>query len=294
MKKTSAFFWYLAICVLLSACNGQGKQSLAIPSNTPKPSATIAPTQTMVKPTRTPRPTAVLAATPTSYPVKQVLLDYTVGGFHTPFEGYYADSGMDGWSKLVLYTDGQLIIPGETYQQKILSNDEINQLFLQLETKGFFLLTQDNLYNFGNQDPPKVNDGTIYCVLTTGKREQKLCAGEPYESFLVPKMNDVLQFLNKYHPEGMTPYYPDRILLWVQVGRSPYVENLPKKAIPWPEKFSSLETPDEKIMYFEGDVAKKIFALFGNRVSFKVISQNSIEYTVSIEIVLPHEQLIQP
>ena len=276
MNKTSVFFWSLATCIFLSACNDQSKQPLVLPSNTPKPAETS---------------TATLFP---SYPIKQVLLDYTVGGYHTPYEIYYADYGANGWSALVLYTDGQLIIPGKTYQQKILSREEIYQLFLQLETNGYFSLTQDSLYNFGNQEPPRVYDGTTYCVLTKGEKKQTLCAYEPHKSFLVPKMKSILQFLDDYQPKGMTPYYPDRIMLWVRAGRSPYVENLPEQAISWPEKFSSLETLDEKIMYFQGDDAKEIFALFGNEISAIVISQNGMEYTVSIHLILPHEQLTLP
>jgi hypothetical protein len=207
---------------------------------------------------------------------------------------YYAGYGMDGWSNLVLYTDGQLIIPGKTFQQKILSPDEIHLLMSQLEAKGLFSLTQDNLYNFGNQDPPEVFDGIEYCVVVTEEREQNLCAYEPYETFFVPEMKNILKFLDAYHPQEMTPYYPDRILLWVRAGRSTYVENLPEKAISWPEKFSSLETSDEKIMYFQGDAAREIFALFGNTVSTIVFSQNDKEYTVSMDIILPHEKLAQP
>lgn len=274
MNKTLVFLGYLATCILLAACKGQNEQPLALPSNTPK--------------------STLISTNPTSYPLKQVLLDYTVGGYHTPYEIYYVDYGADGWSALVLYIDGQLIIPGKIHQQKILSREEIHQLFLQLETNGYFSLTQESLYNFGNQEPPKVSDGTTYCVLTTGERKQNLCAYEPHESFLVPEMLNILQFLDHYHPNGMTPYSPDRILLWVRAGRSPYVENLPEKAIPWPEKYSSLETSDEKFMYFQGDEAREIYALLGNEISTIVINQNEKEYTVSIDIVLPHEQLAVP
>ena len=279
--------WALVICFVLSACVGQVAQPLPMPTITPKPPNTVipSPTQTL---------TAIATSTP-SYPLKQVLLDYTTGGYHTPYELYYADYGMDGWSTLVLYTDGQLIILGKTFQQKILPKEEINQLFSQLEILGFFSLTQDKLYDFGNQEPPKVYDGTTYCVVTTGERTQNLCAYEPHEAFLAPEMKKVLQFLNNYQIKEMTPYFPDRILLWVRNGRSPYVENLPEKAILWNENFPTLETPDEKIVYAEGDDAKEIFALFNNEISTIVISQNDVEYTVSIDIALPHEQLqLQP
>jgi hypothetical protein len=286
MNKTSTILWALVICFVLAACIGQDEQPLLLPANTPKPPNTLTPSST-----RTPIVTETSAP---SYPLKQVFLDYTIGGFHTPFDLYYADYG-DAWSELVLYTDGQLIIPGKTFQQKLLSKEEIDQLFSQLDSFGFFSLTRDNLYNFGNQEPPRVFDGIVYCVIATGERKQNLCTYEPHESFLVPEMKKVLQFLSNYQPKEMTPYYPDRILLWVQIGRNPYAENLPEKAVLWNENFPNLETPDEKIVYAEGNIAKEIFALFNNEVSTIVISQNDLEYTVSIDIVMPHEQLqLQP
>jgi hypothetical protein len=291
MKKILAFFWILTIMVLLSACKGQDKQPLELPSSTPKPSATLTPTQVVARPTWTPVSTQTSTATSfPPYPTKQVLLDYTFGGSHAPDDLYYLHYGYSQ-TKLVLYTDGQLVIPGKTFQQKILSTFEVNQLFLQLEAKGLFSLTQDNLYNFGYQNSPKTIDGMMYCIVINGKGKRNLCASKTYESFLVPKMKNILQFFNEYQPKGMTPYYPDRILLWVHRGRSPSVQNLPAKAIPWPEKFSSLETSGEKVMYFQGEAAKEIFALFGNSVSAMVINQNGIEYTVLIDIVFPHEQL---
>ncbi len=253
----------------------------------------------MVLPTSTPRPTEISTAAP-SYPAKPVLLDYTAGGFHTPFEMYYEDHGMDGWSELVLYADGQLIMPGEAYQQKLLSKGEMDQLLSKLESLGFYTIVSnqrhdpsDKLYNFGSQYQG-VNDPIWHCVLINKDEPRELCEWEPYKKFLVPEMKIILNFLDAYQVAGMTPYYPDRILLWVQSGRSPSVENLPQKAVAWPENFSSLETPDEKIMYFHGDEAKEIYALFGNKISTIVIRQNDKEYTVSIDIILPHEQLTLP
>src|SRR5215217_1214395 len=196
MKKASVFFWSLTLFVWLSACNRQDKQSLAISSDTPEPPAMrVIPTQTKVKPTSTSRPTGASPATlPPSYPVKQVLLNYTVGGFHTAYEMYYSDYGMNGWSGLVLYTDGQLIIPGSSYKQKILSANEINQLLSKLEALGFYTIESnqrhdpsDKLYNFGGRYEG-VSDPIWYCVLINKDESRKLCEWEPYEQFLVPEM----------------------------------------------------------------------------------------------------------
>lgn len=300
MKKTSVCLWSLALFVLLSACISKDKQSLAIPSDTPKASTVVeVPAQTIVKSTSTPRPIETSTATH-SYPVKQVLLNYTEGGFHTAYEIYYVDYGMDGWSKLVLYKDRQLIIPGNPYQQKVLSKDEVNQLLTKLESLGFYNIesnqqhdASDKLYNFGNQYHG-VSDPRWYCVLIIKDESRELCEWEPYKKFLVLEMKNILKFLDAYQVEGMTPYYPDRILLWVRTGRSPDVENLPEEAVPWDGKFSPLETSSEKIMYFQGDEAKEIFALFGNEESIMVFTQDGIEYTVSIDVVLPHQQLLLP
>lgn len=300
MKKS--FLISAAVCIILVACGGQDKQVLVISTEAPEPSVTVMSTQTIDRPTSTPKPslTPTITFTP-PYPIKQVLVDYTEGGFHSFFEMNYADYGVDGWSKIVLYTDGQLIIPGNPYRQKILSKDEISQLLAKLETLGFYTIesnqrhdTSDKLYNFGNQYQG-VSDPMWYCVLINKNEARKLCEWEPYKNFLVPEMKNILKFLDAYQAQGMTPYYPDRILLWVQAGRSPYAENLPEKAISWDEKFPTLETSGEKIVYAEGDDAKEIFALFDNKVSTIVISQDNTEYTVSIDIVLPHKQLqLQP
>jgi hypothetical protein len=207
---------------------------------------------------------------------------------------------MDGWSEIVLYTDGQLIIPGRPYRQKMLSKGEIDQHLAKLESLGFYTIESnqqhdpsDQIYDFGSQYQG-VSDPIWYCVFINQDVSRKLCEWEPYRKFLVPEMENILNFLNAYQVEGTTPYYPDRILLWVQAGRISYVENLPEKAIPWDETNPSLETSNEKVMYFRGEEAKDISAVFGTEVSTMVFTQNGIEYTVSIEIVLPHKQLLLP
>lgn len=227
-------------------------------------------------------------ATPTlthlpSYPLKQILFNYTVTGFHTPYDMYFTDYD---WSYFVLYTDGQLIIPN---QQKMLSKDEINQFLAQLDTLGFFTMDEDHRYNFGNQEPPKIFDGLFYCVSVNGEKEHNLCVYEPYESFFTPEIKNILQFLNDYRPEGMLPYYPDRILLWVQAGRSPYSTDLPKDSIPWTETSLSLETTTEKVIYADGEIAKNLYLLYGDKQY--VFIENGKEYTVSIQTILPHQEL---
>ena len=87
----------------------------------------------------------------------------------------------------------------------------------------------------------------------------------------------------------MSNYYSDRILLWIQAGRSPYSTDLPKDSILWTEQSISLETDTEKIIYVDGELSKDLSRLYGYKNY--VFVQNGKEYTVSINQVLPHEEL---
>jgi hypothetical protein len=137
----------------------------------------------------------------------------------------------------------------------------------------------------------KVYDAYLYCILVNADKSRKLCAYEPGIPFLVPKMKRILNYLDNYQPTGMSPYYPDRILLSVEEGRHLYDENPPATPVPWNEEFPSLETLNRKITYIDGDLAKEIYTLFENVYAPKLFIQNGKEYTVYFSIILPHEKL---
>jgi hypothetical protein len=51
-----------------------------------------------------------------------------------------------------------------------------------------------------------------------------------------------------------------------------------------------LETTGEKIMYAEGDMARRLFAQLENDTGV-VVTQGDLEYTIYLEIVLPHKKI---
>lgn len=284
-------FWVSILVLFLIACSDEGTQSIVAPTGTSELTAT----QTFTLPTQTLTITPTFTLTPLPpYPIKQVLFLYNFYGYHTPTDSFYQDF-ISTSSIVVLYTDGQMIIPGKPYLQKMLSADEINQFLIQLESLGFFSIESnqqhdptDKLYDFGDQYE-RVFDGLWYCISVNGNNSRKLCAYEPFMRFLVPKMKALMKFLDEYQPDGMSPYYPDRVLLWVQAGRNPYDNNLPKNSIPWTEPSLSLETNSEKILYAEGELAKELYSWYGDKGY--VFTQDGKEYTVYIDVVLPHQEL---
>ena len=305
MKKLLVFLGYLILCIFLYACGTQ-RGLVVTPTNSPTPSvtftATVAPTFT-----RTPKPTFTVTATvvpsETPFPTKQVLLDSYRMGFHTFFDGVRDYT----FSNLTVYKDGQLIISGESgYLQKQLSAGEMDRFFAQLKSLGFYELetdadgqATDRLYTPDNPFE-RIYDASSDCILTTNQgKPRDICAYEPYAKFLVPGMKNSLKFLDAYHPDGMKPYIPDRILLMSDsakdtTGSFSFDKTyLPANAIPWPEQFPPLEITSYNYLmtYIQGSMATQISAYLDSVRSDKyfLFSQNGKEYIVMIDILLPHE-----
>lgn len=292
--------------VIVSAC-GPGTfapssltpQPMVAPSDTPiaTPKPTFTPTLTLT-PTQTPTETntPTLTPLPFTYETKQVLLEYYVVGAHTLF-----DIAVEPvFSRLIVYSDGQIITYGET---KMLSPAEMDQLFAQLESLGFYDIETDehgwatpNLYTPDNPFE-KITGATSYCVLTTTQDQKRnICAYEPYMQYLIPAMQNTLKFLDDYHPKGTEPYSPDRILLYVESPETSQIldkDALSKKrVIPWPVTLPPLKPNfDYKVTYIQGSMAARIASYFENipYSDFPLFEQNGITYFVGIDILLPHE-----
>ncbi len=197
---------------------------------------------------------------------------------------------------------------GETYKQKVLSSAEIKSFLSKLETLDFYSLESnqehdptDDLYDFaGKYEEVGVFDGLRDCISVNADNSRNLCVHDFYLQFLIPEMKKILQYLDTYQPTGMTPYYPDRILLTIQSGLNSSIEYPP--AIPWDEHFPTLEKDPKRytwdssiqVIYIDGDMTKEIYSFFEGSDSSIVISQNGNEYLVDIRVLLPHEKVKNP
>ena len=303
MKKL--FLLSVVGCIILTSCNGQRNIPTAFPSLAPEPSPTATATSTLTStPTRIP-PTE-LPSTPTftpfpSYPTKKVIFEYYIEGQLSYFDIFYAE--YPKLPNLILYDDGQMLIHRE---QKVLSADEVKGFLSELDSLGFFSIESnqqfdltDKLYDFGN-NYQEVNDGLRYCILVNSERERKLCAQEDYMPYLIPKMKSILKYLDDSKPTGLTPYYPDRILLSTRPAE-PSGDDLSVTATPWDNRFPSLDFSPPRayvddtlpsIMYVEGDMAKEIYTSITESHSQGVFIQDGKKYIVDVDVVLPHETVI--
>lgn len=292
----------MMIGVTLSACGGQKNIPTTNPSFSSEitASATSSITSTPIRPTES-FPTPTFTPFP-PYPTKKVLFEYYTVGYLSYFDSFYTERHSTD-PKLILYDDGQMIVEGK---QRVLSANEIGRFLEKIKALGFFSLEsnqaydqEDKLYDFGNQYE-KVYDGLRYCILVNADKPRKLCAYEPYMRFLIPEMKRILQYLDEYKPTGLTPYYPDRILLSIQ-SADLNSDDLPTIATPWDSRFPPLDFPPPRtyayetppsILYIEGDLAKEIYIFMKSLQSQGVVIQDGKKYIVQVDVILPHETVI--
>jgi hypothetical protein len=293
--------------LLLVSCARQGAiptPSLSVPAE-PTLAATSAPA--LISPTNEP-PTPTLTPFP-PYPNKKVIFEYYEAGQLSEFLPFFKQ-GFRDLPELVLYEDGLMILVRQSYMQKVLSPNEVKRFFSKLEELGFYSLESnqkhdptDKLYNYGDNYQQSA-DGPQECIYAKTNQERTLCAYQPDMQYLVPGMKRLLAYLDGYKPTGLTPYFPDRILLWVQEWRNSYSDPLPGTATPWGDGLPVLATlpsgnfspdrgvPREEMSYFDGPTAKAIYLLVGGfPYANRIVAQDGQEYLVSITVVLPHEEL---
>ncbi len=123
---------FVLLILLLVSCN----DPVALPTTLPETTSTFSPTKAT--------PSALLSTatiTPLPhYPNKQVIFDYYDVGFHSVYDSFFRLDSLRTYSRIILYDDGQMVITGDTYRQKILSSAEVDQFISNLEVLGFFLL----------------------------------------------------------------------------------------------------------------------------------------------------------
>lgn len=224
-----------------------------------------------------------------------------IAGNLSDFSGFY-DECCDQPPNIVIYDDGQMIING--WQQKILSAAEIKKFISKLDDLGFFSLesnqkrdSTDKLYDFGNQYQ-KITGGLSSCIKIQADKSRQLCVKHQYMQFVIPEMKEILNYLDAYQPSGLTPYYPDRILLSIQPA---YPDQLDLPATPWDQDFPPLDIPQPRtyldnppsvIIYINGEMADKIYTFLSDSKTNNIFIQNHKKYIVYFSVVLPHQTVV--
>jgi hypothetical protein len=275
---------------------------LAAPSVTPRPTASPRPSVT-----RTPSPVpSSPTPSPTSIATKQVLLqlarDPPDGGGYLPISfGRAAPSR-------VLYIDGEFITVGNdgSYLETILSAPQMCALLRQVASTGFFqvdgtgaLQEEDPIYRF-QATPEAILGAGSWAIQINGNPAKIVSIYDPYEDFVTGPIRATLQLLKNYLPAGLKPYQPNRLMVWIDVGRQMYdgasdrFDGTPRATLAaraWPSDLPRLADWWSGVslnqIFLQGDLAERVFDLHGTD-SYGLFTDRGQEYSLFIETVLPH------
>jgi hypothetical protein len=330
--KTKTFVTVLLIAILLASCtpnvtSAPTKTAVSIATFTPSP--TLIPTQT---PTKTPSPTFTSQpsststpkpkATSTPLPTKEVLLQFGIfGGDGGQRTDYYF--GRDT-PKLILYTDGQLLIQkeddnGKWFMETTLSVSQMCSFLSQVEKAGFYSLefnnssepaypTDNPIYKF-NDTAQFSEGGSYYVIQVNGPKPRQIYVYSHYVQYLIPEARRVFNLFNNYSPPSkLTDYQAQYMLLWIEKGpgdsiystpapiQQTWYADLPSIDELENDNIEALAYPDDHTnqisqVLVEGEYIKPIFEVFGNRLAYKLFQTENSEYYVIPRPLLPHEPL---
>lgn len=211
------------------------------------------------------------------------------------------------------FNDGQTLIrdrndistnslENEWYIETSLSEDEVQELFSQIEDVGFFEKLQEKsssdsnwLYNF--EETTQFSDGAESLLLCVSFGDEMNCTRiyVPYIPYLIPEIANSLSLIQNFHPEDKvySPYEPETLILWVELMQDNIDIGPNEVSQIWPEELPAvsqlLEPYPSGLVLLHGDEAITFFKLFDSQINDEIFSDDGVEYYMILRPLLPSE-----
>lgn len=262
------------------------KPAFPTATSTSTPTSTRLPTSTPIfYVTMTPFPTVTPIGV---YPVKQILMQTDTGGGDGG-DVLHAYLGHDS-PNLVIYADGQIIIKGPPILSGQLPTDELCSLLTELDAIGYFEpILDDMIYVF--DDTTQFSDGGgYYHIQVNGPLNNRVGIYGDYWDYAIDEVTRAYELVSNYQPPIiLTPYIPERLILWMEPTTDTVSNSLPD----WPANLPSLAAlrdPTTSQVVIEGDLILPLMELFEYQLGgFKQFREGDTNYNVILRPLLPHE-----
>lgn len=144
----------------------------------------------------------------------------------------------------VLYSNGQIVLfDGSQFMETTISTAEIEQLLMEIESTGYFTV-QVNGDEFISHPPTSSFVGNAMQFITVKEKTFAIAAGE-YQ-YLVESIKETIRLVREYKPQGLKPYVPERLYVWVYPTQATALTNYSPTPTPpileWPYKSIPLDT----------------------------------------------------
>ena len=151
--------------------------------------------------------------------------------------------GLDTFS-LVLYSSGRIVLfDGSQFMETTISPAKIAKLLMEIESTGYFAV-KGNGDEFISPPPTSSFVGSSMQFITVKEKTFAIAAGE-YQ-YLIEPIKETIQIVRQYKPQGLTPYVPERLYVWVYPIQDTAFANYSPTPTPpileWPYESIPLDT----------------------------------------------------
>jgi len=113
----------------------------------------------------------------------------------------------------VLYGSGRIVLfDGSQFIETTISPVEIEKLLMKIESTGYFAV-KGNGDEFVSPPPTSSFVGSSMQFIRVMEKRFTISAGE-YQ-YLIEPIKETIQIVKEYKPQGLTPYIPERLYVWV-------------------------------------------------------------------------------
>ncbi|MCA9884513.1 MAG: PD40 domain-containing protein [Anaerolineae bacterium] len=263
---------------------------ITIPTRLDTPTSTYTPTNTPISyTTAQPFPTVTPVGV---YPIKQVFIQagWTGGDGGSVQDFYFGRST----PSIVIYTDGQVVMKVGSWEDDFtflsgqLPPEELCSLLARVQSTGYFNPI-DMIYAF--DETTQFSDGAgNYVIQINGPINKMVGIYGPYRDYLVDEIAAAYQLVSTYQPPTtISPYVPERLLLWVEPTATIELDSLPN----WPDEITPLSElhsdPSSHNVIIEGDLVTPLMELFDYQMAQQIFHEGDQSYKVILRPLLPHE-----
>jgi len=206
----------------------------------------------------------------------------------------------------VLYTDGQLILStSNNLMQKTLSSTEVCTLLSKITSTGFFEVAEGDPSDWVETHKPiyqsvtatqDVGEGGLYeDIVVNGQPHKAVSVYYILKNYLVKPVRQVFDLITTYKPDGLKPYQPQQVLLWIEPLHPVHLySDTPTPTVQsWPTNLPSLSTllgpQDSGQALIQGGNVQPILKLFSQLPGSRLFIDQGQSYTVIARPLLPHE-----
>jgi len=178
----------------------------------------------------------------------------------------------------VLYSSGRIVLfDASQFMETTISPSEIEKLLMEIESIGYFAVKGDG-DEFISHPPTSSFVGSSMQFITVKEKTFAISTGE-YQ-YLVEPIKETIQHIREYKPQGLTPYVPESLYVWVYPIQNTALTNYSP-------------TPTPPILEWTYESIPLDTLVFTPNSTSKIISDRYLQFLMQEVKIVPAYRMVQ-